>query len=89
MQSKHLIKLIMMVGIVNSRQDSPPDFLIGLIDKFDHPTGRINIQGLDFDDLFVNQDHLTGRIQCVESSLISLIFAKLGTNTNHYIYLKK
>ena len=78
----------MMVGIVNSRQDSPPDFLIGLIDKFDHPTGRIDIQGLDFDDLFVNQDHLTGRIQCVESTLISLIFAKLGTNINSYIYLK-
>mgnify|MGYP007048376913 CR=1 FL=1 len=54
MQSKHLIKLIMMVGIVNSRQDSPPDFLIGLIDKFDHPTGRIDIQGLDFDDLFAS-----------------------------------
>ena len=89
MQSKHLIKLIMMVGIVNSRQNSPPDLLIGLIDKFDHPTGRTDIQGLDFDDLFGNQDHLTGRIQCVESSLISLIFAKLGTNTNRYIYLKK
>ena len=89
MQSKHLIKLTMMVGIVNSRQNSPPDLLIGLIDKFDHPTGRTDIQGLDFDDLFVNQDHLTGQIQCVESSLISLIFAKLGTNTNRYIYLKK
>ena len=89
MQSKHLIKLTMMVGIVNSRQNSPPDLLIGLIDKFDHPTGRTDIQGLDFDDLFGNQDHLTGRIQCVESSLISLIFAKLGTNTNRYIYLKK
>ena len=50
MQSKHLIGMIMMVGMVNSL----PDFLIGLIDKFDHPTGRIDIQGLDFDDLFAS-----------------------------------
>ena len=38
MQSKHLIKLIMMAGIVNSRQNSPLDFLFGLVDKFDHPS---------------------------------------------------
>ena len=50
MQSKHLIGMIMMVGMVNSL----PDFLIGLIDKFDHPTGRIDIQGLDFDNLFAS-----------------------------------
>ena len=54
MQSKHLIGLIMIVGIVNFCHNSPPDFLIGLVDKFDHPTGRIDIQGLDFDNLFAS-----------------------------------
>ena len=70
MQSKHLIKLIMMVGIVNSHQNSPVDFFLGLVDKFDHPTGRTIAQGLDFDDFLVYQNHLTNRIQGVESSLI-------------------
>ena len=40
----------MMVGIVNSRQNSPVDFFLGLVDKFDHPTGRTNAQGWDFDN---------------------------------------
>ena len=60
----------MSVGIVNSRQNSPLDFLFGLVDKFDHPTTRTNIQGLDFDDFLVYQDHLTDRFQRVESSPI-------------------
>ena len=37
----------MAVGIVNSRQVSPVDFFLGLVDKFDHPTGRTAAQGLD------------------------------------------
>ena len=59
MQSKHLIGMIMMVGMVNSL----PDFLIGLIDKFDHPPGGTNIQMPDFDDSFalLHWDHLTNR----------------------------
>ena len=49
----------MAVGIINSRQVSPVDFFLGLVDKFDHPTGRTIAQGLDFDDFLVYQNHLT------------------------------
>ena len=61
----------MAVGIINSRQVSPVDFFLGLVDKFDHPTGRTIAQGLDFDDFLVYQDHLTDRIQRVESVLLN------------------
>ena len=77
----------MAVGIVNSRQVSPVDFFFGLVDKFDHPTGRTIAQGLDFDNLIVYQNHLTNRIQRAESSLISLVFTKPGRNIIRYIYL--
>ena len=53
----------MAVGIVNSRQISPVDFFLGLVDKFDHPTGRTIAQGLDFEDFLIYQNHLTNRIQ--------------------------
>ena len=59
----------MAVGIINSRQVSPVDFFLGLVDKFDHPTGRTIAQGLDFDNFLVYQNHLTNRIQRVELSL--------------------
>ena len=59
----------MAVVIINSRQVSPVDSFLGLVDKFDHPTGRTVAQGLDFDDFLVYQNHLTNRIQRVESSL--------------------
>ena len=49
----------MAVGIVNSRQISPVDFFLGLVDKFDHPTGRTIAQGLDFDNFLGYQKHLT------------------------------
>ena len=61
----------MAVVIINSRQVSPVDFFLGLVDKFDHPTGRTIAQGLDFDDFLVYQDHLTDRIQRVESVLLN------------------
>ena len=60
----------MAVGIINSRQISLVDFFLGLVDKFDHPTGRTIAQGLDFDDFLIYQNHLTNRIQRAESSLI-------------------
>ena len=47
MQSKQLVKLIMMVGIVNPSQNLLMDFLFNLIDKLDHPAGRTSAQGLD------------------------------------------
>ena len=47
MQSKHLVKLVMMAGIVNPRQNSPVDFLFDSIDKFDHPAGGTSAQGPD------------------------------------------
>ena len=68
----------MAVGIVNSRQISPVDFFLGLVDKFDHPTGRTIAQGLDFDDFLVYQNHLTNRIQRAESSLIFSGIHKAG-----------
>ena len=49
----------MGVVIINLRQVSPVDSFLGLVDKFDHPTGRTVAQGLDFDNSFVYQDHLT------------------------------
>ena len=49
----------MGVVIINLRQVSPVDSFLGLVDKFDHPTGRTVAQGLDFDDSFVYQNHLT------------------------------
>ena len=49
----------MAAVIVNFRQVSPVDFFLGLVDKFDHPTSRTVAQGLDFDESFVYQDHLT------------------------------
>ena len=67
-----------MVGIVNFRQISPVDFFLGLIDKFDHPTGKTIAQGLDFDDFLVYQNHLTNQIQHVESSLIFSGTCKAG-----------
>ena len=68
----------MAVGIINSRQISPVDFFLGLVDKFDHPTGRTIDQGLDFDNFLVYQDHLTNRIQRAESSLIFSGIHKAG-----------
>ena len=67
-----------MVGIVNFRQISPVDFFLGLIDKFDHPTGKTIAQGLEFDDFLVYQNHLTKRTQRVESSLIFSGICKVG-----------
>ena len=52
----------MGVVIINLRQVSPVDSFLGLVDKFDHPTGRTVAQGLDFDDSFVYQNHLTNQI---------------------------
>ena len=52
MRSKHLIKLVIMTGIIISRQNSPVDFFFGLVDKFDHPPGRTNIQMPGFDESF-------------------------------------
>ena len=49
----------MVAVIVNFRQVSPVDSFLGLVDKFDHPTGRTVAQGLDFDNSFVYQNHLT------------------------------
>ena len=43
----------MAVVIINSRQVSPVDFFLGLVDKFDHPTGRTIAQGLDFDNFLI------------------------------------
>ena len=40
----------MAAVIVNFRQVSPVNSFLGLVDKFDHPTGRTTAQGLDFDD---------------------------------------
>ena len=40
----------MAAVIVNFRQVSPVNSFFGLVDKFDHPTGRTTAQGLDFDD---------------------------------------
>ena len=49
----------MAVVIINSRQVPTVNSFLGLVDKFDHPTGRTVAQGLDFDNSFVYQDHLT------------------------------
>ena len=68
----------MAVGIINSRQISPVDFFLGLVDKFDHPTGRTIAQGLYFDDFLGYQNHLTNRIQRVESPLIFSGIQKAG-----------
>ena len=57
----------MAVVIINSRQVSPVDSFLGLVDKFDHPTGRTVAQGLDFDDSFVYQNHLTQVKQIINS----------------------
>ena len=64
--------------IINSRKVSPVDFFLGLLDKFDHPTGRTIVQWLDFDYFLVYQDHLTNRIQRAESSLIFSGIHKAG-----------
>ena len=61
MQSKHSVKLVMMVDIVNPRQNSPVDFLFDLIDKFDHPAGRTSAQGPDL-TISLSTSHLTDRI---------------------------
>ena len=58
MQSKHLVKLIMMVGIVNPRQNLPVDFLFDLNDKLDLPAGRTSAQGPGS----FSTSHLTDRI---------------------------
>ena len=68
----------MAVVIINSRQVSPVDSFLGLVDKFDHPTGRTVAQGLDFDDFLVYQNHLTNRINRAESSLIFYSIHKAG-----------
>ena len=60
----------MAVVIVNSRQVSPVNSFLSLVDKFDHPTGRIVTQGLDFNDFFFYQDHLTNPTWRGEPSLI-------------------
>ena len=51
----------MAVVIVNSPQVSLVNSLLSSVDKFDHPTGRIVTQGLDFNDFFFYQDHLTNQ----------------------------
>ena len=68
----------MAAVIVNFLQVSPVDSFLGLVDKFDHPTGRTIAQGLDFDDFLVYQNHLTNRIQRVELSLIFSGICKAG-----------
>ena len=68
----------MAVVIINSRQVSPVDSFLGLVDKFDHPTGRTVAQGLDFDDFLVYQNHLTNRINRAEWSLIFSGIHKAG-----------
>ena len=68
----------MEVVIVNSRQVSPVNSFLSLVDKFDHPTGRIVTQGLDFNDFFFYQDHLTNQTWRVESSLIFSGIHKAG-----------
>ena len=68
----------MAVVIINSHQVSPVDSFLGLVDKFDHPTGRTVAQGLDFDDFLVYQNHLTNRINRAEWSLIFSGIHKAG-----------
>ena len=58
---------LILAIIVNFRQVSPVDLFLGLIDKFDRPTSRTDVQGLDFDNSFVYQDHLTQVKQTIDS----------------------
>ena len=52
MQIKCSINLALIAGIVISRQNSPVDFLLGLVDGFDRLPGGTNIQMPGFDESF-------------------------------------